>query len=130
MDNLQALMNGMSAGWQKKRADTQMTLGELITALGKLESSRKISGMCSPDSYRGYYSDLAFAPHGQSTVGELLAVCRDKCMGRMFEGYKGGEFWMTGNTPIFIADYGYSGPRLMGLDVSRDVVTPITKAEE
>jgi hypothetical protein len=49
-------------------------------------------------------------------VSEALALCRS-CEGRVFNGYKGGEFTMDRYTPVWIADVGDSGsPRIMDLD--------------
>ena len=36
MLNMQALVDGMSAQWQRERAATQLTLGALIAALEKM----------------------------------------------------------------------------------------------
>jgi hypothetical protein len=58
--NLQAMIDGMSAGWQKERAESQMTLGKLIDKLDSLPPETKLEGFGEPHSYRGYYSDLAF----------------------------------------------------------------------
>lgn len=127
---LQAMFDGMSAAWQKERAATQMTLGKLISALESVAKDRKIVGIGSPMSYRGYYSDLAFSP---SKDAETVAVVLDRaksCMGRVFEGYKGGDYMMGENTPIFSAEYGDGGPRIMGLNLDADPITLILKDEE
>lgn len=122
---LQALLDGMSGEWQRERAATQMTLGKLIAALEALPGNRLVLGFGDPMSYRGYYEDLAFAPNADTrTVADLLAHCR-RCMGHVFEGYKGGEFVMGANTALWIAEYGDSGPRLMGLDTAAKPILPI-----
>ena len=89
-----------------------------------------IAGLGGEHSYRGYYSDLSFSPtHEVSTVGKLLEQCKS-AMGQVYEGYKGGDFVMGALTPLFVADYGCTGPRLMGLDTSDLVIKPITEMEE
>src|SRR3990172_4280267 len=89
---LQAMVHGMSAAWAKQRATTQMTLGALIKGLEGVDPERKITGLGSPMSYRGYYSDLAFRPSAESVpIAKVLEAARS-CMGRVFEGYKGGDF--------------------------------------
>jgi hypothetical protein len=125
------MVDGMSAAWKKQRALTQMTLGALIAALESVDPERKIVGLGSPMSYRGYYSDLAFKPSTEAvTVAEALKTARD-CMGRVFEGYKGGDFCMGENTPIWSAEYGNSGcPRIMGLNLNADPITLTLKEEE
>ena len=126
---LQAMVDGMSAEWQKDRAKSQMTLGELISKLEQLDGNREIAGIGKPDSYRGYYSDLAFEPiEEKTTIEALLKVCR-YCMGIEFTGYKGGEYLMGESTPLWIASYGVSGDRLMELNDSEDVIVPITEPE-
>ncbi len=127
---LQAMMNGMGAEWQKQRSETGMTLGKLIEALESLDPSRLIQGIWEPHSYRGYYSDLAFEPVSDThTVENALRIAKE-CMGEVFTGYKGGDFQMGRNTPLFIACYGDCGDRLMALDTSGDIITLITAPEE
>jgi hypothetical protein len=106
---LQAMLDGMSAKWQRDRAATQMTLGALMNRLKELPPDLLIDGLARPHSYRGYYSDLAFEPSGnRRTTAETLAMCQE-CMGQVFQGYKGGDFMMGATTPVWIAEYGCSG---------------------
>lgn len=121
---IQAMIDGMSAAWQKERSKTQLTLGGLIKVLEGVDPERKIVGLGPPMSYRGYYSDLAFKPDPTpKTVAEVLAVAKE-CMGKVFEGYKGGDFQMGETTPIWSAMYGDSGcPRIMGLNLETDPIT-------
>jgi hypothetical protein len=127
---MQAMIDGMGAAWQKRRAATQMTLGALIKALESVDPDRKIAGLGSPMSYRGYYCDLAFRPSAESVpIAEALKVTRS-CMGRVFEGYKGGDYQMGEQTPIWSADYGSSGPRIMGLNLDADPIMLVLKEEE
>ncbi|HEX6939884.1 MAG TPA: hypothetical protein VF158_10770 [Longimicrobiales bacterium] len=130
MHPLRAILNGMTDAWQRDRAGSQMTLGALIGALEALPADRDITGFGGPHSYRGYYEDLAFEPsEAVQTVADLLATCRG-CMGRVFEGYKGGEYVMGEITPVWIALYGTTGPRLMALDTDSDPIRPVTAEEE
>lgn len=126
---IQAMFDGISRQAAEDRAVIQMTLGELIEALEALAPDRAISVGGEADSYRGYYSDLAFEPGMSGTVGELLATCRD-AMGKSFEGYKGGDYYMAANTPIWLSFYGVaSGDRLMGLNIESDPVAPVIEKE-
>jgi hypothetical protein len=82
------------------------------------------------DSYRGYYSDLAFEP---SESGETVASLLNRCqaaMGEVFQGYKGGDYVMGRNTPLWIANYGSCGPRLMALVEKDSALVPETKDAE
>ena len=127
---LQALVDGMSRKWQEKRSQSQVTLGKLIEALESLDRDRLIRGIVEPHSYRGYYSDLAFEPtEDTQTVENALRIAKE-CLGEKFVGYKGGDFYMTKNTPLWIAHYGCTANRLMGLDTTGDVIILITALEE
>jgi len=114
--HLQAMLDGMAKRWQEMRAKTQMTLGQLIAELEKLPPDKKIQGIGSPHSYRGYYDDLAFEPKGKkTTAAKLLAECKG-AMGKVFVGYKGGDFVMGELTPVWIAEYGSTGEKIIALN--------------
>lgn len=124
---MQNIVDGLSAEWQRERSATQLTLGGLITTLESMLPSELVPDLHSPHSYRGYYCDLAFkCSEDKRTVSSLLAECRG-CMGKVFEGYKGGDFMMGASTPIWISTYGSaSGMKLMA--ITPDGVT--TEKEE
>lgn len=89
-----------------------MTLGELIEELEKYPSNQVVAmGFSDPHSYRGDYSNLAFEPIENTTVGEMLSEAKD-ALGSRFEGYKGGEFKMTEYTDVYIAYYSHCGEEL------------------
>lgn len=98
----------------------QMTLGEMIDALEKCDPATIVYfDFCdfSPygiDSYRGTYAHLAlgyrpaFRQSGNAlNVVETLVLLR-AALGRTFTGYKGGEFKMNRDTPMWVSDYGQS----------------------
>lgn len=118
--SIENAFNKLFAEMAAERSASQMTLGELIVRLRSLPGEMKLYGIeANPDSYRGYYSDLAFPPAAPGdptiTVAELLGVCLD-AVGRTFDGYKGGEFTMTKTTPLWLAHYGNCGPKIMALN--------------
>lgn len=90
-----------------------MTLGELIKALAQFSSDTTVYfafGRERPGhvgSYRGYYCELAVAPDGSEarTVGDFLAELKS-AVGATFTGYKGGDFVMGLNTPVWAAARG------------------------
>lgn len=127
----QAMVNGMGAAWALERAETQLTLGKLISKLESIDPDLQVRGLGELNSYRGYCTDLAFAPSNTSeSAGDLLLRCRS-AMGKIFEGYKGGDFPMHANTPLWVASYGQApGPRLMDLDLSNDLIVPLVEPEE
>jgi hypothetical protein len=107
----------------RERAATQMTLGAMIAALEKMPPETEIDGIGSAISYRGYYSDLAFQPQPEKIkAGDLLAQCR-AAMGQVFEGYKGGDFVMGALTPVWIADYGCCGRKIMAINPDGTIET-------
>lgn len=116
---------------RKNRSETQMTLGEIIDVLSALDPDRKVVGLGTLDSYRGYYSDLAFEPDaGWRTVSELLQECRS-AVGKAFEGYKGGEYVMDLDTPLWLSPWGeVSGLKLIGLKTDEDPIVPVVEEEE
>ena len=126
MNNIQALVDGLSAQWQHDRANTQMTLGKMIAALEAMPADAKVANLHSAHSYRGYYSDLAFTfDYGKTGVRpakDLLVECKG-AMDQVFDGYKGGEFVMGALTTVWVADYGFCGVRLMALHAGGEIET-------
>lgn len=121
--NLQALLDGMSAQWQRERAETQMTLGKLIAALEGMPADAQVVNLHAAHSYRGYYEDLAFERgHGTRLAADLLTDCK-AAMGQAFGGYKGGDFVMGTLTPLWVARYGSTGDKLIALRAGGEVET-------
>lgn len=97
----------------------QMTLGEFIQALEAVDplSSIYFEFACCPptefDSYRGYYDHLALGFAGDygakgQTVADLLEQAR-KALGAEFTGWKGGDYTMHEDTPLWVANPGNTG---------------------
>lgn len=119
--NIQDLIDGMSAQWHRDRAETQMTLGNLIAALEAMPEGTEVANLNSAHSYRGYYSDLAFEHNdGTRPAADLLAECK-AAMGQVFCGYKGGDYVMDAMTPVWLASYGCCGQKLMALHAGGEV---------
>ena len=89
-----------------------VTLGELIARLER-ENPEKIikDGFGEPDTYRGFYDDLAFAPAKNTTVAKMIAFAK-AALGSTYTGYKGGKFRMNKDTDVWIAEYGNLGEAL------------------
>ena len=86
-----------------------MMLEELIKRLEQEDSNKIVSlGFDNPHSYRGYYSDLAFTPAKNMTVGKMLE-CAKWALGSTYTGYKGGDFTMNKYTEVWLAHYGDCG---------------------
>ena len=135
--DMQKLVDLMNATSMATRSRYQMTLGKLIDVLGSSDPSLLVvyggadSGAPGDeDSYRGYYSDLSFDASGSDvTVASLKERC-EKALGATYQGYKGGDFVMSKDTPIWCAGYGCCGNAIMDA-VQRDgAVVLMTKNVE
>ena len=86
-----------------------ISLGSLIEELTRYNPFNKVRfGIHAPHSYRGYYEHIAFEPTTEMTIEEILNVAKS-VLDEMFEGYKGGDFTMCKDTPVWIANWGSSG---------------------
>ncbi len=85
-----------------------LTLGQIIETLELQEDEKLKVGFSKPNSYRGYYECLMFEPRQDITIGEMLSACRE-ANGKVYTGYKGGEFEMGLDTECFMAEWGYGG---------------------
>lgn len=68
----------------------------------------------TPISYRGFYDHLCFMPDtspGIKTVGDFKESLKQATRkGNIHYGYKGGDFTMNLNTPVWVDHYGgYAG---------------------
>ncbi len=101
----------------------QITLGELIIFLEGLAPTFAIKGLGMLDSYRRYPQQLSFDPTNSTvTAKELLKACNDAKSGA-FEGYKGGDYLMGDDTPLWVAGYGEVGPQLTGINNDGSIET-------
>ena len=86
-----------------------MRLKDLISYLEfKDENAIAVNGFGAPHSYRGWYEQIAFEPVEQTTAGDML-VCAREALGKTFTGWKGGDFYMDGNSFVNIAFQGDCG---------------------
>lgn len=94
------------------------TLGMCIRALQDLPPETPLATPCGELlSYRGYYDHLAIQPTGDiDTAGKLLAEC-NRADGRVYEGYKGGDYRMGLETPVWFSEWGTTGPAVSGFRV-------------
>lgn len=126
---IEGMMARMSE--ERKAAAENMRLGQFIEALEKCDPALPVvldrgGSLDSFMSYRGYYEDLAVAPtHEVNTVKNVLDRAR-AAVGEMFEGYKGGEYWMTKNTLLWVAGWGSCGDKLVGVNADGDKVIVVT----
>jgi hypothetical protein len=114
------------------RGNQQLSLGEFIKELEsvdfKMEHNDEIKdvefdfGTALPtqlDSWRGSYDEIALGyklsgydnndEHFANTKADKLLEHLKSAIGKEYEGYKGGDFTMDENTPVWVANYGHSG---------------------
>lgn len=89
-----------------------LTLGQVIDILKKAPQDKEVRhGFGGPHSYRGYYDCLGFIPIGHVQVKEMLYIAK-RVVGRTFTGWKGGDFTMTKDTKVYLANVGSTGEPL------------------
>jgi hypothetical protein len=115
MDHIQYMLNVMMEAGRSAREDYHVKLGDAIDILAAAPGDTRVNLSNKVDSYRGYYEDLAIEP-GESTASELHAALSD-VIDTKLEGYKGGEYLMTVDTPLWEACYGSTGDAIVGIDV-------------
>ena len=100
----------------RRQADArgQLGIGELVALLRAADQSKRVFATVNGrvfgvsaevGSYRGYYDQLAIEPGEEATAGQLADRLSD-AVGETFTGYKGGDFAMSRNTSVWVADYG------------------------
>lgn len=89
-----------------------MTLGELIATLKRKKQELPVYymfGYFKPTaihSYRGYYDQLALGYSKEDiNVAEVITLLKNS-IGVVFTGYKGGNYKMTENTPMWVSNVG------------------------
>lgn len=140
--DIQKLVDAMNDSNRSVRSDYHLTLGKLIKVLENTIPELPVFFSCSTDSsgltnvghedsYRGYYSDLAFdVGDKEKTVAELLKQCK-KAVNATYTGYKGGNFVMDEDTPLWRAEYGsHWGEAIIGYQIFDDKFILICKPEE
>jgi len=109
--NIQDFMDKISEANECVRKEYHLTLGELLDHLEKLECKEEklIPSLCNPHSYRGYYTDLAFAlSDNPLSIDDTICLLKN-CLGKTFDGYKGGSYTMNRDAPLWCAEYGDTG---------------------
>ncbi len=91
----------------------QLDLDEIVARLSREPRARRVPvGFHGPHSYRGTYSEVAFCVTTDVTVGEMLDAAHS-AIGAVYEGWKGGEYRMEGDTPVWLVqDVGDCGETL------------------
>ena len=130
--DMQKVMKGIIATAALDRSKYHLTLGKLISALAAMPDDAvvRFDHGASPgvlDSYREYYSDLAFESMGKPVTVDSLLVYARAALGCEYRGYKGGDYMMTQTTPLWNAEYGDCGLAIIGCHVDGDALILETK---
>lgn len=114
--DIQSFIDGFLEAQRMQRVKTQVTLGEMIEFLKSADPELLLPHLGNPHSYRGYYSDLAFEPSdGVRKASDILLDC-EASLGKTFTGWKGGDFLMNENTPLWIAVEGCCGQKIVEIN--------------
>lgn len=114
--DMQGIVNMMSNIARDTRKDYHVCLGDLLERLRSCDDPNALVPYGEPHSYRGYYADLALEPLPEPIkVWELINQLSD-VINTELTGYKGGEFLMGADTPVWISHYGNTGEALIDFD--------------
>lgn len=102
-----------------------MILEDLIKALAAADQRLILpDGFHRPHSHRADYSDLAFEPAQDISVADMLAAAKS-ADGATFEGWKGGDYEMDGDSDCYIAERGTCGEPITGR-LLKYMLTPVS----
>lgn len=120
--NVQDLLDALSETARDTRKNYHICLGELLAHLRQADPEGNIY-LGNPHSYRGYYADLALEPLDQAIkVWELINQLSD-VIDTKLTGYKGGEFLMEADTPVWVATYGCTGLALVDFQPNNLIIS-------
>jgi len=131
MIDLQKVVDAVSLSMKGERSRYHLTLGKLIEKLSESGVDQPVTfdRGGSPGefgSYRGHYSDLYMeVEEAPVTSFDLLARAK-AALGATYEGYKGGDFTMGKDTPLWRATYSHCGEAVIGIrntDTSIELIT-------
>ena len=110
------------------RLERQQTLGDLIKFLSPFADEEEtwvvFADMTAPTtfhSYRGYYDELAVGFTDESPtprIGEFFKLLKNQ-VGSTHSGWKGGEFTMEEDTPVWKANLGMMGGEITGVRIGQ-----------
>ena len=110
-----------------------MNLLELIDTLQQLNQNLPIiNAQCDGDSYRGNYYDFAIEPNlGEvfCTVKDMVDYLENDVLDKVYYGYKGGKYIMSGDVDIYLATYGETGEKIVGIAILKDGYKFLTEEE-
>jgi hypothetical protein len=135
--SIQALMDMMDKTERATRGRYQMTLGRLLEKLATFPAEATVifggqdtGTPADENSYRGYYSDLSFSIGTEPVAVEAFQKQCLAANGLTYQGYKGGDYVMGEDTPLWAAQYGCCGNAIMDAVLVDGKVVLLTKNVE
>ena len=114
-----------NARTERLQNSRQLTLGDLIRRLEALPLASDRWGEPMPekkvifdfcdfaphwlDSWRGSYAELSIVPtddYGERPTAEAFLAMLRAAVGQTFQGYKGGDYVMGADTPVWVSRHG------------------------
>lgn len=109
------------------------TLTDIVLACpaGTLVMTDMGESVSNPHSYRGFYEQLAVEPTGaENTLSEVFGAELDNVIDTYLEGWKGGDFYMDSDTPVWLSYEGTcSGRAIVGAELRGNVLVLITEED-
>ncbi len=133
MGDMQKIFDMMSDASRRTRSEYHLTLKDAISYIAVLPDDMPVvfdwrevvpSGV---DSYRGYYADLAIDYDAGTATAEYVLKMLKSALGKPFTGYKGGDYEMGEDTPLWASIYGDTGRAITDIRVIDGKITFITK---
>jgi hypothetical protein len=122
-DAMQAFIdNALKKFDDQRKASSQFNLGNLMNRLRGLPQDMPIL-LGRANSYRGYYCDLAFEPLVQPCTVKEARQEVEQANGTTFEGWKGGDYTMARDTPVWYSHRGDVGLKIMGITDKGEILT-------
>jgi len=133
--DLQKMFDTIGEASRLTRSNYHLTLGGLPALLEDAPPDANVvfdfgGSPTQPHSYRRYYSDLAFEPTDGDVTVSRLREGLSNCLGRTFEGWKGGDYTMKEDTPLWAAHEGCTGRAMVSGGMRGNVFVIGTKQLE
>lgn len=107
------------------------TLGEMVEALRKMPEGSEVRGLdVSVYSYRGFYERNAVAWSSKTRSTREVADLLESQYGNPTCGWKGGDYEVDPDELVYLADYGDTGPQIVGFMFASDGVLEPVLVEE
>ena len=95
----------------------ELDLREVIERLRGLPEDARVQGLDGIlHSDRGWYDRSATAPSTEVWDAHTLATVLEDQIGKEIYGWKGGEYYVDAFKPVYVAEYGTTGPAIGGFE--------------